>query len=170
MLTKATYAEAMRRKYPESISWATCADEKGRPNAIALGWCMCTSGSPPMLAISVGLTRYSHELISKAGEFVVVFPSETMGDATMLVGTKSGRHGDKMKESGVKLLPASVVKAPLVDDACANFECKLVGQLRTGDHTIFVGEVVASHVGPAKARRIYTVGGNREFSAVEPVS
>jgi len=73
-----------------------------------------------------------------------------------------------MKESGVKLLPGTVVKAPLVDDACANFECKLAGKLRTGDHTIFAGEVVASHVGPEDARRIYTLGGDRSFSAVVP--
>ena len=168
MLKKVSYGEAMKRKYPEAIGWATCVDEQGNPNAIALGWVMCTSGSPPMLAISVGLTRYSHELIEKAGEFVVVFPSEAMKDATMVVGTKSGRDGDKMAESGVRLLPATAVKAPLVDDACANFECKLTGKLLTGDHTIFAGEVVASHVGPEDARRIYTLGGDRGFSAVRP--
>ena len=129
---------------------------------------MCTSGVPPMLAISVGLTRYSHELIERAGEFVVVFPSEEMVDATLVVGTKSGRDGDKMAESGVKLVPATKVKAPLVDDACANFECRLVGKLLTGDHTIFAGEVVAAHVGPEAARRVYTLGGDKGFSAVAP--
>ncbi|MFO7898337.1 MAG: flavin reductase, partial [Planctomycetota bacterium] len=74
MLRKTSCGEAMKRKYPEAIAWATCADEEGNPNAIALGWCMPTSGDPPMLAISVGLTRYSHELIEASGEFVVVFP------------------------------------------------------------------------------------------------
>lgn len=170
MLKKVPYNEAIARKYPEQVGWATCVDQAGNPNAIALGWVMCTSISPPMLAISVGLTRYSHELIDKAGEFVVVFPSEQMKDATMVVGTKSGRDGDKMAKAGVHLIPATVVKAPLVDDACANFECKVTGKLRTGDHTIFAGEVVASHVGPQGARRIYSIGGDPErlFSAVQP--
>jgi len=167
MLTKTAYEKAIKRKYPEPIAWATCVDEKGNPNALALGWAMCTSFSPPMLAISVGLTRYSHELIERAGEFVLVFPSEGMKAATMVVGTKSGRHGDKMREAGIRLLPASRVKAPLVDDACANFECKVVGKLRTGDHTVFVGEVLASHVGPKDAVRIYNVGD--EFRAVQAV-
>ncbi len=166
MLKKVSYTEAIARKYPEAISWATCVDEAGRPNAIALGWVMCTSFSPPMLAISVGHTRYSHELIQRTGEFVVVFPSEAMKEATRVVGTKSGRHCDKMAEAGVRLLPGTAVRAPLVDDACANFECKLVGSLRTGDHTIFVGEVLACHVGPPDARRIYTLGPDREFGAV----
>jgi len=168
MLTQVPYSQAIKRKYPEPIAWATCADAAGNPNAIALGWCMCTSGEPPMLAISVGLPRYSHQLIDDAGEFVVVFPSHEMKDATMLVGTKSGRDGDKMAEAGVKLLPATRVKAPLVDNACANFECKLAGKLLTGDHTIFAGEVVASHVGPEDVRRIYTTGGQPPFSTMRP--
>ena len=169
MLKKTPTGTAMKRKYPEAIAWATCVDENGAPNAIALGWSMCTSNEPPMLAISIGHTRYSHELIEESGEFVLVFPSEKMVDATMVVGTKSGRHGDKMEEAGVTLLPGTVVDAPLVDDACANFECKVAGALKTGDHTIFAGEVVAAHVGPEDARRIYIPGGNRQFSPVEPV-
>jgi flavin reductase (DIM6/NTAB) family NADH-FMN oxidoreductase RutF len=168
MLTETTCSKAAKRKYPEAITWATCVDADGNPNAIALGWCMWTSGAPPMLAISVGHTRYSHKLIEEAGEFVVVFPNEHMTDATMVVGTKSGRDGDKMAESGVTLLPATKVRSPLVDDACANFECKLVGSLSTGDHTIFVGEVVAAHVGPEEMRRLYTLGGGKGFGAVEP--
>jgi flavin reductase (DIM6/NTAB) family NADH-FMN oxidoreductase RutF len=166
MLRETSCGEAMKRKYPESIAWATCVDDQGHPNAIALGWCMNTSGEPPMLAISVGHTRYSHDLIEKAGEFVVVFPSEQMAEATRVVGTQSGRDGDKMAASGVTLLPATKVRSPLVDDACANFECRLVGSLCTGDHTLFVGQVVASHVGPDALRRLYTLGGNQGFGPV----
>jgi len=43
------------------------------------------------------------------------------------------------------------------------------GELVTGDHTIFAGEVVASHVGPEEARRIHTLSTDHEFGAVEPV-
>jgi len=168
MLTQTSYEEAMAAKYPAPVAWATCADDAGRPNALALGWVMCTSIQPPMLAISVGLTRYSHDLIDNAGEFVVVFPSEAMNNATMVVGTKSGRDGDKMTEAGVRLAPGTVVKAPLVDDACANFECRLAGKLRTGDHTIFAGEVVASHIGPESARRIYSLDRDGSLGAVRP--
>jgi flavin reductase (DIM6/NTAB) family NADH-FMN oxidoreductase RutF len=34
----------------------------------------------------------------------------------------------------------------ILDDASANFECVLEGELITGDHVIFAGRVVASHV------------------------
>jgi flavin reductase (DIM6/NTAB) family NADH-FMN oxidoreductase RutF len=170
MLKQVPYDEAIKRKYPEPVCWATCVDGAGRPNALALGWVMCTSFEPPMLAISVGHTRYSHELIEQCGEFVVVFPGDAMKDSTLTVGTKSGRDGDKLAECGVELVPASEVAPPLVDGAVANFECALAGKLKTGDHTVFAGEVVASHVGPEDARRIYTLGGQPpNFSAVGPV-
>jgi len=167
MLQKTHVNEALERKCPEPIWWATCADDSGRPNAIVLGWAMSTSHKPPMIAISVGHTRYSHELIAKSKEFVAVIPSHEMTNATVLLGTRSGRQGDKMKAAGVKLLPASVVSAPLVDDACANFECKVVAELATGDHTIFVGEVLAAHAGPDTVRRIYTLC-DGSFGPVKP--
>jgi flavin reductase (DIM6/NTAB) family NADH-FMN oxidoreductase RutF len=40
----------------------------------------------------------------------------------------------------------------------ANFECKCVGELETGDHIIFVGEVIASHVHEPSLNRLYTLG------------
>ncbi|NLB55585.1 MAG: flavin reductase family protein [Lentisphaerae bacterium] len=152
------YKEAILRKFPEQIAVAVSLDKKNnRANIITLGWVMCTSHNPPMLAISVGLTRYSHQTLLDAGEFVVAFPSGTQKEATLFCGTNSGRDIDKFKESGFICMPASVIKTPLIKDACANFECKLTATCLTGDHTIFTGEVVASHVNSKDCQRIYTM-------------
>jgi flavin reductase (DIM6/NTAB) family NADH-FMN oxidoreductase RutF len=118
-----------------------------------------------MMAISVGLTRYSHDLIKNSGEFVVCFPSEQQQAAMIFCGTHSGRDYDKFAETSLEPLPASKVGVPLIGDAVANFECKLVSSLLTGDHTIFVGQVVASHVGRPGLRRVYTLGPN-EFGGL----
>ncbi len=85
---------------------ATSVDSKGKPNIIALGWCMPTSFDPPMMAISVGKTRYSHQLISESREFVLAFPSEEMGKEVLYCGTHSGRDVDKFKETGLVPVPA----------------------------------------------------------------
>jgi flavin reductase (DIM6/NTAB) family NADH-FMN oxidoreductase RutF len=45
-----------------------------------------------------------------------------------------------------------------LSDAVANFECRLVGEMETGDHFIFVGEVVRCHVNEDTLDRLYTVG------------
>ena len=72
------YEEAVARKYPEQVAIAIAQDLQGKYNPITLGWTMLTSHEPPMMAISVGLTRYSLEAIRRAREFVVCFPSSAM--------------------------------------------------------------------------------------------
>ena len=160
-------SKAWNKKYPEQIGLAVTVDEKGTANVIALGWVMPTSGSPPMAAISVGHGRYSHELIQQCKEFVLAFPNEDQGREMLFCGTKSGRDVNKEKESGFEFVPAKQVKPPLIKGCVANFECKLVSQHETGDHTIFVGEILTAHVEDGKGR-LYTLGGG-DFGAVTPI-
>ena len=158
-MRQVSVSEAARRKYPEWLTLIVTADAAGRPNAMAAGWCMWTSGSPPMLAVSVGLTRYTHELIEARKEFVLAFPGVGQGEATLAVGSRSGRDApEKVAEAGLALAPAAVVRVPLIEGATANFECRLADKLRTGDHTIFVGEVVAAHVTDPPVERIVNFG------------
>ena len=156
-MREVSYADAIERKFPEQIALANSIDEKGKANTLALGWVMCTSHQPPMLVISVGHTRYSHSCIKHCREFVVVFPSVEQAKDVLYVGTYSGRDVDKFAETKLKAIPAAKVKPPLIEDAVACFECKLVGECESGDHTLFVGEVVAAHVGPNQLKRVYSL-------------
>ncbi len=158
MQKQVSYGEAIRLKYPEQVVVAIAEDANGKCNPITLGWTMITSGSPPMMAISVGLPRYSHEVLKQAGEFVVAMPSAQQEEETLFYGTKSGREMDKLAEFGANVQPAEKIDCVLLAEAVANFECRKVGELLTGDHTIFVGEVVCSHVNETELDRLYTVG------------
>ena len=168
MQVAATYEQAQTRKYPEQIAIAIAKDQHGQHNPITLGWAMTTSIDPPMLAISIGLTRYSLEVIRHAGEFVISFPSPAMERDMLFFGTKSGRDLDKLAACGTKTQPATVIDSVLLADAAANFECKLDSELTTGDHVIFAGRVVAAHMHKDPAvRRIYILGGE-QFGGVVP--
>jgi flavin reductase (DIM6/NTAB) family NADH-FMN oxidoreductase RutF len=136
---------------------ALAKEKSGKVNPITLGWCMLTSHVPPMMALSVGITRYSLEVIRGAGEFVLAFPSELQAESSLVFGTKSGRTQDKIKLSGIRTVPAKHIDCLLLDDAVANFECRLAGEYPTGDHVIFVGEVIAAHVNPKAPGRLFTV-------------
>jgi len=166
MQVKTTYGKAVARKYPEQVVIAMAKDAQGKFNPITLGWTMITSGQPPMLAISVGLTRYSLAAIRQSREFVVCFPSSTMASDVLFFGTKSGRDVDKLAVQGTKTQPATEIDGVLLSDAVANFECKLESEFETGDHVLFVGRVVASHVNKdPTVRRLYNLG-DGEFGAV----
>lgn len=130
-------------KRPERVVLVTSRKTDGAGNIITLGWKMRTSFAPPMLAVSIGKNRYSHQLIEKEEEFVLAFPGESLAEDVLFCGTHSGRSTDKFAATSLTPLPASVVRAPLIKECVVNFECRVAGTLETGDHTIFAGEILA---------------------------
>jgi flavin reductase (DIM6/NTAB) family NADH-FMN oxidoreductase RutF len=160
-------SEAWKRKYPEQVAVAVTVDTSGTADVITLGWVMPTSLTPPMVAISIGHTRFSHRLIQQCKEFVLALPNEDQGDETLYCGTKSGRDVNKEEESGFDFIPATRVKPPLIRGCVVNFECKLVSQHDTGDHTIFVGEILTAHVEEG-VKRLYNLG-DGDFGSITGV-
>jgi len=156
------WSEAIRRKYPEPVVLVVSCDSNGKPNVMPAGWSMVTSGSPPMLAVSIGHTRYTYELIKKINEFVLVFPSEKMKGLIDPLGSCSGRDVDKFAEYNIETIKSKYVKPPLMKDSVACFECRVAGELMTGDHTIFAGEVLASYISDKHKYRLYNFSGKYE--------
>ena len=74
---------------------------------------------------------------------------------------------DKLAETGLATAPALHVKAPLLADAVANFECELVDIVKPGDCPLIFGRVLAAHVNSdADLRRLYTVGAGHVMGGV----
>jgi flavin reductase (DIM6/NTAB) family NADH-FMN oxidoreductase RutF len=143
---------------PERIVLAVTVDLNGQPNIIALGWKMRTSFDPLMLAISIGKTRHSHQLISNCREFVLAVPGADLSEQVLFIGTHSGKNVDKFKTTHLTPLPAKHIRPPLIQECLVNHECKVVGQLDTGDHTIFVGEVLTSWAADTKQPVLCSIG------------
>ncbi len=141
---------------PERVVWAV-AEHDGNRSICPLGWKMRTSHKPPMMAISVAPTRYTHDLIVGAGAFVLAWPGRDLAEATLFCGTHSGRDTDKFAHAGLTPLPAQHVNAPLVKECVANLECTVVGQTTSGDHTIFVGEIVAAYMSETPGPLLCTI-------------
>ncbi len=160
------YGDAIGVKYPEQVVIAIAREATGKCNPITLGWTMITSGSPPMMAISIGLGRHSLGVLRAADGFVVAMPSEAQEAEIMLFGTKSGRDMDKFAAAGTVLTAAEAIDCEIMTEAVANFECRKVAELATGDHVLFVGEVVCSHVNPDRPDRLYTVGGGYQMGGL----
>ncbi len=128
---------------PEVIAWAV-AEHEGRRSICPVGWTMRTSVSPPMMAVSVAPSRFTHGLIEGSGAFVLAYPGRDLAGATQYCGSHSGREVDKFAQTHVTALPGRHVAAPVVAECVANLECRVVDRFATGDHAIFVGEVVAA--------------------------
>ena len=135
---------AWRLLYPRLLVLVTSVGKEGKPNIITLAWTMPTSFDPPLVAISVAGKKFSHKLIEESGEFVINIPPRGLLKQVVFCGSTSGRSVDKFKEADLTPLPSEKVRPPRIKECVAHLECKLVEKFQTGDHTVFVGEVVAS--------------------------
>lgn len=160
---------AIRLVHPMHTVLVTCIGKTGKPNIITLAWAMPTSINPPLVAISVRPNRHSHALIEETKEFVINIPTMEILKETLLCGKTSGKDHDKFKEAGLTSLPAKKVKPPIIKECVAHLECVLNDQFTTGDHTIFVGQIVAAYADKEaftegynlkKAKMVFHVGGN----------
>ena len=158
MQKQVEYSEAIKTKYPEQVVIAIAKDKTGKANPVTLGWTMIVSGTPPMMAIAVASRHYSIETIRHSKCFTIAYPSAEMTDAALFFGSKSGRDTDKFAEFECKTGPAEIIDSVLLTDAVANFECTLESETVAGDHIIFVGKVVSSHINTESKKRLYTVG------------
>lgn len=166
MQIESSFNDAIIKKYPEQVVIVLVKEKSGRVNPVTIGWTMLTSHEPPMMAFSLGKNRYSAGLIQDAGGFVISFPSEGMGKETLLFGTKSGKDTDKLSISGIATSPTKKIDCVILDDAVANFECRFVGEYPTGDHIIFVGEIIHSHINTEDVKRLYTVAKGYKMSGI----
>lgn len=156
--------EAFELASPFPYTLAVTLDEKERPNIMGLSWWMFTSLEPLMIAISVGHGKYSHECLKHNREFVLCFPSEGQEKDAWLCGTKSGRNTDKFKETGFKPVPSKTLNTPVIEGATVAYECKVTDKVKTGDHTVFIGEVTAIQGDPGKLNHIYSIHYTRLIS------
>ncbi len=157
MQKQVEYAEAVKTKYPEQIVIAIARDKSGKANPITLGWTMFASGNPPMMAIAVAAGHYSVRAIEHSRCFTIAYPSAEMAQAALFFGSHSGRDTDKLAETGCRTEPAKQIDSILLSDAVANFECVEESRVQAGDHIIYIGRVVATHVNAEPKKRLYTV-------------
>ncbi|MHC4157598.1 MAG: flavin reductase family protein [Planctomycetota bacterium] len=166
MQKQVEYGQAIRTKYPEQVVIAIAKDKNGKANPITLGWTMIVSGEPPMMAIAVAKTHYSIETIRCSKCFTISFPASEMAEAALFFGSRHGRDVDKFAEFECAHEPAKVIDSVLLTDAVANFECELEWEKEAGDHIIFVGRVVCSHINTEPKRRLYTVAPGHKLGSV----
>jgi len=110
----------------------------GKMNGITVAWLTRVSWDPPMIAISIGKTRYSHELLLKSQGFAVCIMGEEGREAAEYFGTVSGRDVDKFKKFKYQTTKGGY---PIPEGTIAYLECRITGKCEAGDHTIFIGHV-----------------------------
>ncbi len=96
-------------------------------NAMTVGWgSLGVMWSMPFVQVVVRPTRYTYEFIERYDTFTLcAFPPE-FASAVQLIGSKSGRDGDKIAEAGLTSIASTRVAAPSFAEAELVIECRKI--------------------------------------------
>lgn len=125
----------------------------GKVNALTAAWVARASFVPPLITVSVGTTRFSHDMIRGSGVFAVNILGPDDIEMGRHFGLKTGRKTDKFEGIEYEL---KVTGSPVLKACIAWLDCRVVSDHEAGDHTIFIGEVLDGGVNrPGAAPLIY---------------
>ncbi len=146
MLKSQKTEAAVKHRFPEAVAFVVCKSKEGKVNLCPIGFFTLVTWFPKVWAIALYETHYSTKVISETDEFVLCLPSITQVKDVLYCGSVHGWDIDKTENISLKFKESKRVKPPLVEDAVACFECKVIGKHVVKDHTLFLGEVVVSYV------------------------
>lgn len=111
-------------------------------NIITISWTGTICTDPPMCYISVRPGRHSYDILVKNREFVINLTTNDLAYATDWCGVRSGREYNKFELMKLTPAPASIVNAPVIEEAPLNIECRVKEIIPLGSHHMFISEVL----------------------------
>jgi len=130
--------------YPK-IAAIISASARGRADAMTAAWHSSISLKPPLYGIAITSKRFTYQLITESQEFGVNFIPIEKASLAAAIGGTSGQKMDKFQRFNIKKERPLKTTVPVLKDAYAAYECKLVDSKPYGDHLWIVGEIVAVH-------------------------
>lgn len=138
-----TTAQAVLRRFSYGV-YAITVKHEAEEHASTVSWVTQASFHPPMVAVVVENTSRTIGLIRDAHHFALSIFHEGQREVAEKLGRPSVGSAQKLK--GIKTRPAPASGVPVLAEALAWVECRVVATLPGGDHTIVLGEVVEAGV------------------------
>ena len=127
---------------------------------MAAEWAFQVSYQPMRFIVLVYSGDSTHENIIESKEFGVNFVSADDAILANIAGSYTGKEVNKLSSELFQTYPAKQISAPMISGCFLNAECRLIQVLETGDHTMFLGEVVNIQVDKSKSPLLY---GQRQY-------
>jgi flavin reductase (DIM6/NTAB) family NADH-FMN oxidoreductase RutF len=115
-------------------------------NIMTMGWHMVMEFQPSLVGCIISSANHSFEMIRKSRQCVINIPTEEIAATVVRIGNSSGRDIDKFDAFGLTAAPGIRVRAPLIAECYASFECLLADASQVRKYNMFIFEVVKAHV------------------------
>jgi len=138
---------------PRPIGWIGTRRGNGSFNLAPFSFFNVVAANPPTVLFSGGRhpdrPKDSVALAEEMGEFTVNIVSEDVAAAMSVTSGSFGVDEDEFAIAGLTAVVGNRVDAPMVAEAPANLECKVVEVIHLGQEgqsRLVIGEVLAIHV------------------------
>lgn len=134
---------------------------KNNTNIMTMGWHTVMEFSPSLIGCMITAANHSYEMIRKSGECVINIPTVHLVEEIVGIGNTTGARVDKFRKFGLTPEEGAVVKAPLIKECYANYECKVADTQLLKGYNFFILEVVAARaaVYPKYPKTVHYRGG-----------
>ncbi|MDI6694785.1 MAG: flavin reductase family protein [Anaerolineales bacterium] len=156
-------ADVMRegmRQWATGVTIVTSLDE-GWKHGMTVSSFTSISLDPPLVLVSLSRQARTHALVEKSGVFGVTI----LNDQQEMV---SDRFAGRMSEDEDRFVGLEIFTlitgAPFLAGGLAFFDCRVEAAYEVGDHTLFLGEVIASRAEPNGKPLIYY---NRSYQRLQ---
>ncbi len=107
-------------------------------NGFTASWVTQGSFEPPLVVIAVRADGSSHEIIQKTKCFSLNVLRSDQKDLAAVFFKPQQALGGRFEAAPFTLGEYGL---PILDDSIGGIECQVIGDVKSGDHTIFVGKV-----------------------------
>ena len=126
------------------------AESKTAVAAATVNWVTQASFVPPLVAVGVKTDSHAHPIIKETGVFALNVLGKGQQALAFTFFKPTVREGSTLSGQPFR---AGTTGAPILTNAPAFVECRVVGSVEVGDHSVFVGEVVEAGVAKAPEGR-----------------
>ena len=134
--------KTMLRKIPHGLYICGVKNEE-EVNGFTASWLMQASFQPPLIVNCVKQNSISHQMIKSSGVFAISFLENGQKDLAQKFFKPMRQVGNKFEDVEFYL---GETGCPIISDSLGYVECNVVDAVEKGDHTVYVGEVIASGV------------------------
>ncbi len=119
------------------------AESRAGTAAATVNWVTQASFAPPLVAVGVKADSQIHAVIKEADAFALNVLGKGQQAMAFTFFKPAERQGSTISGEPIR---AGATGSPILTNAPAFVECRVVATVEKGDHSIFVGEVVEAGV------------------------
>jgi flavin reductase (DIM6/NTAB) family NADH-FMN oxidoreductase RutF len=117
----------------------------GQQHGMTVNSFTSVSLEPPLVLVSLERTTRTHDLVEGSKAFAVTLLTQAQQEVSDLFAGRHSEDSDRFDGLETFTLESG---SPFLKEGLAFLDCQVVARYRAGTHTLFIGQVIATHAAP----------------------